>query len=122
MGQKSGDDRLGISEGAQQRAEVDPILRAKYLDYCSAQVAEVLLGMSPDEIFVLARDAAQARGTEEAPSYDAMVQLATARIYRKLELPRFQAWISQYNEDPARFESEILGIWESEPGLPRQRS
>ena len=110
------------AEPSDTHREPDEVLRAKYLDYCSAQVAEVLLGMSPDEIFVLARDAAQARGTEEAPSYDSMVQGDTARIYRKLELPRFQAWVSQYNEDPARFESEILGIWESEPGLRRQRS
>ena len=38
--------------------EPEEVLRAKYLDYCSAQVADILLLLSPDEMFVLAQDAA----------------------------------------------------------------
>ena len=97
--------------------DAEAVLRAKYLDYCSAQVAEVLLRLSPDEIFVLAQEAAKARGEEAAPSYDSMVEMATVRIYRQLELPPFEEWVVQYREDPARFESEILGLWESDRRL-----
>ena len=42
--------------------EPEEVLRAKYLDYCSAQVAEILLLLSPDEMYVLAQDAAQDSG------------------------------------------------------------
>jgi hypothetical protein len=85
-------------------------------------VAEVLLRLSPDEIFVLAQEAAKARGEDEAPSYDSMVQMATVRIYRQLDLPPFEDWVAQYREDPARFESEILGLWESERKPTRRGS
>ena len=33
------------------------VLRAKYHDYCSAQVADLLVYMSPDEIYLLAHRA-----------------------------------------------------------------
>jgi hypothetical protein len=36
------------------------ILRAKYLDYCSAQLADLLLYLSPDEIYLVAEKAARA--------------------------------------------------------------
>ena len=67
----------------------ETMLRTKYLDYCSAQVAEHLLSLSPDEIYLLAeathrRDGAPGDG---APSYDRMVQMATEGIIRRLELP-----------------------------------
>lgn len=101
------------AEASSPHRDTEAVLRAKYLDYCSAQVAEVLLRLSPDEIFVMAQEAAKARGEDEALSYDAMVQMATVRIYRQLDLPTFEAWAVRYREDPARFESEILGLWES---------
>lgn len=34
--------------------EAQHLLRAKYLDWCSARIAERLLALSPDEIYVLA--------------------------------------------------------------------
>ena len=35
----------------------DAILRAKYLDWCSARIAERFLALSPDEIYQLAERA-----------------------------------------------------------------
>ena len=61
-------------------AETDETLRAKYYDYCSARVADVLLGMSPDQIFVAAEEAARARGIEGELPYERMVRLATEHL------------------------------------------
>lgn len=94
------------------------MLRAKYLDYCSARVAEALLTLSPDEIFLLAEAAVRGRNEEssEPLSYDQMVQLATGRISSELELPRFEEWAEAYRSDPSLFDREMLGLWESEAG------
>ena len=61
-------------------AEADSVLRAKYLDYCSARIAEHLLSLSPDEIYLLAEEARGAEESRGEPLYEHMVRLATARI------------------------------------------
>lgn len=101
--------------------ESDEVLRAKYLDYCSARVAEIFLRLPPDEIFVLAQEAAQLRGLPEERSYDAMVQLATSMIYGRLELPDFQTWAQEYKKNPRIYEAEILGLWETDLGQRSDR-
>ena len=98
-------------------AEPEGVLRAKYLDYCSARVADILLLLSPDEMFVLAQDAAREAGVSEDLGYGQMVDLATGRVSRKLALPPFEVWIRDYEADPGRFEEYLMGLWESErPG------
>lgn len=93
----------------------ESVLRAKYLDYCSARVAEALLLLSPDEMYVLANDALGDSGTSSnAPlSYDEAVRLATRRISSRLDLPDFDTWSARYRQDPARFERELIGLWKS---------
>ncbi len=95
-------------------AEPEEILRAKYLDYCSAQVADILLLLSPDETYVLAQDAAREAGTTGELGYDQMVLLATERVSRKLALPPFDVWCLDYQSHPERYESYFMGLWESE--------
>jgi hypothetical protein len=98
-------------------AEPEAVLRAKYLDYCSAQVAEILLLLSPDEMYVLAQDAAREAGVSGSMGYDQIVKLATGRVSRKLALPPFEVWARNYRADPGRYEEYLLGLWESEvPG------
>jgi hypothetical protein len=94
----------------------ETVLRAKYLDYCSARVAEVLLHLSPDEMYLLAQDAAREAGRVDADPlrYDEMVRLATGRLSAGLALPSFEEWAEAYRQDPARFERELLGLWKSE--------
>jgi len=105
----------GGSEPPRQRgAEPEAVLRAKYLDYCSAQVADILLLLSPDEMFVLAQDAAREAGEFGELGYDRIVDLATGRVSRKLALPPFEAWARDYQADPARYEEYFMGLWESE--------
>ncbi len=90
------------------------VLRAKYLDYCSSQVAEHLLLLSPDEIYVLAQEALRAGGQKSDPSYEQMVRLATEGVAQRLTLPPFEQWAAEYEQDPARYDNQLLGLWESE--------
>ena len=89
-------------------------MRAKYYDYCSARVADVLLGMSPDQIFVAAEEAARVRGLEGELRYERMVRLATEHISRGLGLPSFREWLEMYKRDPDAIERRLLGLWETE--------
>ena len=90
------------------------VLRAKYLDYCSSQIAEHLLLLSPDEIYVLAQEALRAGGQKSDPSYEQMVRLATEGVAQRLTLPPFEQWAAEYEQDPARYDDQLLGLWESE--------
>ena len=90
------------------------VLRAKYLDYCSSQVAEHLLLLSPDEIYVLAQEALRTAGQKTEPSYEQMVRLATEGVAQRLTLPPFEQWADEYSRDPARYDDQLIGLWESE--------
>jgi len=115
VGQNSDEDRLGISAGARQRADVDPILRAKYLDYCSARISEVFLTLTDEHTYQLmeeaAREAALPAGTL---SFQAMMQLVTRKLRTSVPLPDLETWIEEYTEDPDRYDPFLLGLWESE--------
>ena len=92
----------------------ESVLRAKYLEYCSAQVAEHLLLLSPDEIYLLAQEAHRLDGGRDEPTYERMVHLATSGVSRRLALPPFDAWAEDYARNPARYEDHFLGLWKSE--------
>ena len=96
------------------RQDEDPVLRAKYRDYCSARVADALLAMSAEEIYVLAQSEARARGQLEPETYRDKVSLATGKIRDRLNLPEYDEWVSRYREDPQAFEPFLMGFWESE--------
>jgi hypothetical protein len=98
--------------------EPEAILRAKYLDYCSAQVADILLLLSPDEMFVLAQDAAREAGVAGDLSYEEIVDLATGRVSRKLALPSFEDWVQDYMQNPDQYEEQMMGLWESDIERP----
>lgn len=104
-----GDDARRPGEGYPE-----DMLKEKYLDYCSARVAEVLLSLSPDEMYVLAESAAGGPIESGSLSYDQMVRLATARISESASLPRFAEWSEDYRSDPAPFDALIIGLWESD--------
>lgn len=90
------------------------VLRAKYLDYCSAQVADLLLYLSPDEIYLLAQRAHRERGEGGDLSYVDMVELATQWLSRKVSLPPFEVWLTDYREHPERYDEYLLGLWKSD--------
>ena len=102
--------------GAGQEGSEEPleVLRAKYLDYCSAQMADLLLYLSPDEIYLLAQRTHRERGGGGNPSYVEMVHLATDWLAAKVALPPFDVWVVDYREHPDRYEEYLLGLWEEE--------
>ena len=80
------------------------VLRAKYHDYCSAQIADLLVYMSPDEIYLLAQRATREEGHEADTSYVEMVRVATEWLSRRVVLPPFDLWLEDYQEHPERYE------------------
>lgn len=99
-------------------------LRAKYLDWCSARVAERFLDLSPEEIYELARPAEGADASSAgrsasggvAVSYEVLVQRATEALLGRMSLPEFEEWARAYAADPARYEAEMLGFWREASG------
>ncbi|HEX6309109.1 MAG TPA: hypothetical protein VFZ69_13020 [Longimicrobiales bacterium] len=99
------------------------MLRSKYLDWCSAQVADHFLALSPDEIFELAERASReeaagpgrprsASGSDEdVSSWQSLVQRVTEVLTDQLELPAFEEWLELYRRDPEAVESRLLGLW-----------
>ncbi|HSJ31830.1 MAG TPA: hypothetical protein VK933_10370 [Longimicrobiales bacterium] len=100
------------------------VLRAKYLDWCSAQVADHFLALSPDEIFELAerssRDDAPAAERPASPvppegddlsSYRGVVERVTEVLTQQLELPSFAEWLELYRRNPSAVEARLLGFW-----------
>lgn len=90
------------------------VLRAKYLDYCSAQLADLLVFISPDEIYLIAQRAAQERGDTGELSYTRMVRTATEWLADKVKLPPFEIWVEDYLAQPELYEEFFMGLWESE--------
>ena len=97
------------------------ILRAKYLDWCSARLAERFLTLTPEEIYERAERAAHASraaaaevngGVEdEPPSLRGIIERITAALTAELELPGFEEWAAAYRRDPSRYDEELLGLW-----------
>lgn len=102
----------------------DRTLRAKYLDWCSARLAERFLDLSPEQIYDLARPerSAEAPGGDDAAAvaplpppthegYRALVQRVTESLLERTPLPTYEQWSAAYEESPERFDAELLGFW-----------
>ncbi len=92
----------------------DRVLRAKYNDYCSGRVADVLLSLSAEEVYALAEAEARAANLVAPSSHDEAVRLATRKIRDRLKLPRFREWAKEYLREPQRFDPHLMGLWRSE--------
>lgn len=94
------------------------VLRAKYVEYCSAQLADLLLYLTPDEIYLLAQQggaSSTSAGSGVPPSYGAMVERATRWLAARVALPPFDVWIEDYRRHPDRYEAYLIGLWETDP-------
>lgn len=103
-----------VDEGKEGPEEPLQVLRAKYHDYCSAQVADLLVYMSPDEIYLLAHRAYKEEGGEGDISYTEMVRVATDWLARRVALPPFEVWLADYRAHPEKYEEYFMGLWETE--------
>lgn len=101
----------------------DRTLRAKYLDWCSARLAERFLDLSPEQIYEMASPGRAGVSEGEpgadvltlppptAGSYRVLVQRVTESLLERTALPTFEQWSAAYAEAPERFEPELLGFW-----------
>ena len=103
-----------MDEGKKGSDEPLQVLRAKYHDYCSAQVADLLVYMSSDEIYLLAHRAYREGGGEGEISYVEMVRVATDWLARRVALPPFEVWLEDYRAHPDKYEEYFIGLWEAE--------
>jgi hypothetical protein len=109
------------------------VLRAKYLDWCSAQLADHFLALSPEEIFELAERAAQegpegpgrslssspgegsggapADAADEHSELRSLVEAVTGVLAEQLELPTYEEWLELYAADQAAVEDRLIGFW-----------
>ena len=94
-------------------------LRTRYTDWCSARIAEHLLALSPEEVFLLSErgtrgDAtptpAEAPGSFSLHSRYSRAEQSIRAAYQELGLPSFEDWLAEYSADPARFDADILGF------------
>jgi hypothetical protein len=94
-------------------------LRAKYLDWCSARIAERFLDLSSEEIYALSLpsegEVAEGAGSGEE-TYRTLVQRATEVLLERMSLPTFAEWRDEYEASPARFDAEMLGFWKDASG------
>jgi hypothetical protein len=124
--QQQGDTIPNPRKPPEQSAEPadERVLRAKYLDWCSAQVADYFLALTPEEIFEIAERAGReehdlpvrplslsGEGIDLA-SYRLVVERVTGVLAEQLNLPDFPAWLELYRRDPAAVEERLLGLWE----------
>jgi hypothetical protein len=108
-------------DGTEPSAERE--LRAKYIDWCSARVAERFLQLSPDDIYELAERSPDApvdgapelvRGTlpdTGSDTFRALIERVTEVLAVELSLPPFEQWAEAYRTSPQQFDAELLGLW-----------
>lgn len=96
-------------------------LRLRYLDWCSAKVAERFQELSVDEVWERAQRtlgptqrSGEPSSLPASPGYLDLVREISIQLADELGLPTFQEWTEAYARDPEPFEREIIGF-----GAPR---
>jgi len=98
--------------GAKMDEHADTILRAKYADFCSAQLTEVFLSLSDERIYELVQEEARRRNLDGVTlGFRRMVQLATTKLRESVPLPDFETWKKDYESEPERYDRYLLGLW-----------
>jgi len=85
-------------------------------------VADLLLYLSPDEIYLLAQRAHRERGGQGNVSYVEMVKIATDWLGQRVALPPFDIWEADYLAHPELYDEYLIGVWESERGPESTRA
>ena len=112
MSENDGPDRSGST--AATGSEIDRILRAKYLDYCSARISEVFLSLTDERIYELVEEAAlEAELRVGSLGFPDMMRLVTRKLQHSVPLPDLETWARDYREHPERYDPDLLGLWKS---------
>jgi len=90
----------------------ETVLRAKYADFCSAQLTEIFLALSDERIYEIVEEEARAQGLQSGQlGFRMMVRLATKRLRESVPLPDFETWRLDYEAEPERYERYLMGLW-----------
>jgi hypothetical protein len=93
---------------------IDQVLRAKYLDYCSARISEVFLSLTDERIYELMEQAAtEAELTVGSLSFQEMMKLVTRKLHESIPLPDLETWAVEYEAEPDKYDPFLLGLWKS---------
>jgi len=105
--------RSRATEGPDREVEsAETVLRAKYADFCSAQLTEVFLALSDERIYEIVEEEARAQGLQSGQlGFRRMVRLATTRLRESVPLPDFETWRRDYEAEPERYERYLMGLW-----------
>lgn len=106
----------GTRRGPAANGADDHVLRDKYLDYCSSQLAEIFLSLTDERIYELVQEAAQdASLSPGALGIDSMVKLVTKKLRESVPLPDLDTWIEDYKANPDHYDHLLLGLWKDSP-------
>lgn len=106
-------DGSGTGNAVREDAGTEAVLRAKYIDFCSAHLTEVFLSLSDERVYELAQKAAvDADLRLGSLGFTAVVRLVTQKLREAIPLPDFAAWREDYARNPGRYEPYLLGLWE----------
>ncbi len=103
-------------------SEPEEVLRAKYLDYCSARVCDVFMELEEEQVFELARLAEKKSGAKQgALNFRDLAALLVEQLLGDMSLPDFETWVKDYRRDPEAYEPHLLGLWKTLVESPAER-
>ena len=109
--------RSGKGEPPKSRAsgsEPEEVLRAKYLDYCSARLCDVFMELEEERVFELARAVEKKAGvTHGALNFRDLASMLVEQLLGDLALPEFESWAEDYQRHPEQYDPYLLGLWKS---------
>lgn len=100
----------------------EEVLRAKYIDYCSARVCDVFMELEEERVFELARAAEKKAGVGQGMlNFRDLANLLVEQLLGDLALPDFETWAEDYARHPERYDPYLMGLWESGVESPATR-
>ncbi len=106
----------GADQQARARGETDDyeVLKAKYLDYCSARICDAFMELEEERVFELAQAAEKEAGSGAPPlSLREIAALLFERTMDELSLPDFDTWVASYQANPEKYDAHLLGLWKT---------
>ena len=95
-------------------SETDEVLRAKYIDYCSARVCDLFMEIEEERVYELARAVERKTGAEHgALNFKDLAGLLVDQLLVDMSLPDFDAWVEDYQRNPEQYDPYLLGLWKS---------
>ncbi len=121
MARRSGKSEPRKPQGSS--AEPEEVLRAKYLDYCSARVCDVFMDLEEERVFELARAVEQKKGVAHGVlNFRDLASILVEQLFGDLALPDFETWAEEYRRNPQEYEPHMLGLWKTTVESPATRS